>query len=119
LIFSFSHGSSFNTATTTRALEEWYALASGAERNIPMLFLGPPAFGLNKALGTAPKEGNTAVWQYQQEMLGIARNNHFDVLSLYNLTVQASTPDGEHFGEKVALVEAMMVINWLSKLDTS
>jgi hypothetical protein len=119
LIFSFSHSSSFDTATITRALEEWCILATGAERNIPMLFLGSPAFGLNKAPAIAPREGNAAVWQFQEQIAGIAKNNQFDVLSLYNLTIQASTPDGEHFGEKVALVEAMMVINWLSKLDTS
>jgi hypothetical protein len=119
LIFSFSHASSFNIETTRRAMEEWYALATGAERNIPMLFLGPRAFGLNKPLGTVPKEGNAAVWRYQDQVSGIAKENHIEILGLYNLTMQASTPNGERFGEKVALVEAMMVINWLSKLDTS
>ena len=121
LIFSFSRGSSFDfdVETTRKALEEWYGLAIGAERNVPMLYLGPPAFGHNKAPGATPQDGNSAVWKFQEVVSGIARANHFDVLSLYNLTVQATTPDGERFGEKVALVEAMMVINWLSKLDTS
>ena len=119
LIFSFSRGSSYDVGTTTRAMEEWFALAAGAERNIPMLFLGPPAFGIKKTPGTVPKDGNAAVWQYQDQVSRVAKENHFDVLSLYNLTMQASTPDGEHFGERVALVEAMMVINWLSQLDTS
>jgi hypothetical protein len=84
-----------------------------------MLFLGPPAFTINKTADTSPKERNTAVWSYQEQVSVKAKANHFDVLSLYNLTMQASTPDGQHFGEEVALVEAMMVINWLSKLDTS
>jgi hypothetical protein len=119
LIFSFSHATSFDVETTRRAMEEWYALATGAERNTPMLFLSLPAFGINKAPGTAPKKGNAAVWNYQEQVSRLSKENHFDVLSLYNLTIQASSPDGEHFGEKVALVEAMMVINWLSKLDTS
>jgi hypothetical protein len=100
-------------------MEEWYALAIGAERNIPMLFLSPPAFGINQSPSTAPKEGNRATWQYQEQVTGTAKENHFDVLGFYNLTMQASTPDGSHFGERVALVEAMMVINWLSKLDPS
>ena len=100
-------------------MEEWYALAIGAERNFPMLSLGPPAFGINQSPSAAPKEGNRALWHYQEQVSGIAKENHFDVLGLYNLTMQTSTPDGSHFGEKVALVEAMMVINWLSKLDTS
>ena len=119
MIFSFSRGSTFDVEITQKALEEWYGLAIGAERNVPMLYLGPPAFGHNKPPGTTPQEGNAAVWKYHDEISGIAKVNHFDVLGLYNLTVQATTPDGEHFGEKVALVEAMMVINWLSKLDTS
>ncbi|PMD66107.1 uncharacterized protein K444DRAFT_640065 [Hyaloscypha bicolor E] len=119
LIFSFSHGSSFDVAATTRAMEEWHTIATGAERNIPMLFLGPPAFSTNKTADTPPKERNSAVWSYQKQVSVKAKTNHFDVLSLYNLTMQASTPDGQHFGEAVALVEAMMVINWLSKLDTS
>ncbi|PMD45006.1 hypothetical protein L207DRAFT_629537 [Hyaloscypha variabilis F] len=118
LVFSFSRSSNYDVPTTTRAVEEWHALAAGAERNIPMLFLGPPALGTEKAAGL-PKERNTGVWQYQEQVFRVVEANHFDVLSFYNLTMQASTPDGEHFGEGVALVEAMMVINWLSKLDTS
>lgn len=119
MIFSFSHGSSLDVPTTTRALEEWTGLATAAERNIPMLFLGPPAVGLNKTAEMAPENGNLALWQYLEQMSPIAKEKHFDVLSLYNLTLQASTADGEHFGEEVALVEAMMILNWLSKLETS
>lgn len=119
MIFSFGHGSAFDTTTTTRALDEWTSLATAAERNIPMLFLGPPAFGTHKSAGTPPAKGNLAVWQYLEEMAPISKEKHFDVLSLYNLTVQASTTDGEHFGERVALVQAMMIINWLSKLESS
>jgi hypothetical protein len=119
MIFSVGHGSAFDATSTTRALDEWKSLATAAERNIPMLFLGPPAFGTHKSAGTSPANGNLAVWQYLEEMGPIAKEKHFDVLSLYNVTVQASSTDGEHFGEKVALVEAMMIINWLSKLKTS
>jgi hypothetical protein len=118
VIFSLSHGSDLDVSTTTQALDEWIALARAAERNIPMLFLGPRALGVNKTPGTPSAEGNVAVWHYQEQMAGIA-TNYFDVLSLYNLTAQATSPDGEHYGERVALVEAMVVINWLSKLETS
>ncbi|KAL2071412.1 hypothetical protein VTL71DRAFT_12647 [Oculimacula yallundae] len=119
MIFSFGHGSAFDTDTATRAMDEWVTLATQAERNIPMLFLGPPAFGLNKVPSSAPNIGNLAVWNFHTEMMPVAKEKHFDVLSLYNLTLQASSVDGERFGEKVALVEAMMIINWLSKLETS
>jgi hypothetical protein len=119
VIFSLSHGSYLDVNTTTQALDEWTALITAAERNIPMLFLGPRAFGVSRTTGIPPVEGNVAVWQYQEQMAGIAKKKHLDVLSLYNLTAQATSLDGKHFGERVALVEAMMVINWLSKLETS
>ncbi|TAQ84098.1 hypothetical protein B7494_g7583 [Chlorociboria aeruginascens] len=119
VIFSVGHSSSFDTIKATRALEEWLALATGSERNVPVLFLGPPAFGLGKPFETAPKEDNALVWAFQEEMAAITKQKHTDILGLYNLTLQASSPDGDLFSEKVALVEAMMVINWLSKLETS
>ncbi|KAH7351067.1 hypothetical protein BKA65DRAFT_395770 [Rhexocercosporidium sp. MPI-PUGE-AT-0058] len=119
MIFSSGHSSAFDTGTATLAIEEWSALATGAERNIPILFVSPPAFGINKTPGSAPNTGNLAVWNFHEEMAPVASEKHFDVLSLYNLTVQASSVDGERFGEEVALVEAMMIINWLSKLETS
>ncbi|PBP20119.1 hypothetical protein BUE80_DR008768 [Diplocarpon rosae] len=144
LIFSFSHSSSLDSALSTKAVDEWlapesafalsrtaetanadyglftgYTLASASERNIPMLFLSPPAFGLNKGPGTSPQEGNLAVLNYHTSMAPAAKEKHFDVLSMFNLTLQASSVDGKKFGAKVALVEAMMVINWLSKLETS
>ncbi|KAK2625810.1 hypothetical protein QTJ16_005122 [Diplocarpon rosae] len=119
LIFSFGQGSSLDSALSTKAVDEWYTLASASERNVPMLFLSPPAFGLKKAPGTSPHEGNLAVWNYHTSMAPAAKEKHFDVLSMFNLTLQASSVDGERFGTKVALVEAMMVINWLSKLETS
>ncbi|KAK0102470.1 hypothetical protein ONS95_006089 [Cadophora gregata] len=119
MIFSFGHGSAFDTGIATRSMDEWVTLATGAERNIPMLFLGAPAFGLGKKPNLAPKNGNLVVWDFHTEMVPVAREKHFDVLSMYNLTLQASSADGEKFGEEVALVQAMMIVNWLSKLETS
>lgn len=119
MIFSFGHGSAFDTALATQATDEWASLATGAERNIPMLFISPPAFGLNKSPSSAPNTGNIAAWNFYDEMAPVAKEKHFDVLSLYNLTLQALSVDGERFGEKVALIEAMMIVNWLSKLETS
>jgi hypothetical protein len=84
-----------------------------------MLFLGPPTFGFSKYPVMTRREDNSILWQFQEVIEEMGRQKHFDVLSLYNLTVQASTADGVSFGEKVVLVEAMMIINWLSKLETS
>ncbi|KAE8445484.1 hypothetical protein EG329_013374 [Mollisiaceae sp. DMI_Dod_QoI] len=119
VILSIGHGSLFDVPNMTLALDEWTSLATGAERNIPMLLLGPLAFGPNKNAGIAPENSNFGLWHYLEQMSPIAKERHFDILSLYNLTLQASTADGEHFGERIALVEAMMIINWLSKLETS
>jgi hypothetical protein len=80
-----------------------------------MLFLGPQALVLNKA----GKDGNAALWKFQDEIAEPAKQRHFDLLGLWNLTIQASSKDGERYGERVVLVQAMMVINWLSKLETS
>jgi len=80
-----------------------------------MLFLGPQALGSNKA----GNNGNAALWQFQGAIAEPARQRRFDLLGLWNLTVQASSKDGERYGERVALVQAMMMINWLSNLKTS
>lgn len=74
-----------------------------------MLILGP----------TAPK--GLAASMFHDEIKPVAREKHYDVLGLYNLTLEASTRDIEKAGEveKMALVQAMIVVNWLSKLETS
>ncbi|TVY46056.1 hypothetical protein LOCC1_G002549 [Lachnellula occidentalis] len=113
VILSFSP--SLDITTTTRVLNEWASLATGAERSIPLLFLGPQAAGFNKA----GKDGNAALWKFQDEIAEPAKRRDFDLLGLWNMTAQASSRDGEKYGENVALVQAMMVINWLSKLGTS
>jgi hypothetical protein len=113
VILSFSPN--LDVTTTTRVLDEWNSLTIGAERNVPMLYLGPQAMGLNKA----GKYTNAALWKFQEEIIEPAKQRHFDVLGLWNLTIQASSKDGERYGENAALVQAMMIINWLSKLETS
>lgn len=94
-----------------------------------MLFLGPHAT-------TAVSESK----EHEKEMTTVARERNWDVLGLWNLTVQATQTtmlSGERdrdvmegrgiewekmetlSGEDLAKVEAMMVVNWLSKLETS
>lgn len=127
LIFSFN--SNLDRALATKSLDEWKALATGAERNIPMLFLGPHA--------TTAVPGSK---EHEQEMAVVAKERNWDVLGLWNLSVQATQTTmlgGERvrddieerdmeservetkFGEDMAMVEAMMIVNWLSKLETS
>ena len=47
------------------------------------------------------------------------RENKVDVLGMWNLTVQANSWDGMRFGESVVITQAMMVLNWLSRLESS
>jgi hypothetical protein len=42
-----------------------------------------------------------------------------EVLGMWNMTVQASSWDGRSYGARVGLVQAMMVVNWLSRLESS
>ncbi|KAM3074320.1 hypothetical protein ACMFMG_002866 [Clarireedia jacksonii] len=112
VIISLGRGMNLNIPHTLNAMDEWMSLALGAERHIPILLLGPPAYGVSK-------EGNLQIWKYQDELEKIARDKHVDVLGLWNLTVQAESWGGERYGGKVKLVEAMMVVNWLAKLETS
>jgi hypothetical protein len=116
VIYSFGHAAALDIESATAALNEWIFLAYGAERNIPMLFVNPPSAG---PAASITADSNTAIWDFTKKMEVIAKEKHVEVLSLYNLTLQTFTGDGRHFGEKVALVEAMMIINWLSKLETS
>lgn len=54
-----------------------------------------------------------------KELTRMAKEKHFEVLELYNLTLNASSPNGERYGLGVALIEAMIVVNWLAMLPAS
>ncbi len=81
-----------------------------------MLFLGPPASKPDTTPGRAEHSSRS---EFEKELAPIARDKHYDMLGLYNMTVQALSVDGKRSEQKVALALAMMVINWLSKLETS
>jgi hypothetical protein len=83
------------------------------------LFLGPHALGFSNSSGNIPEEGDSPVWEFHEQMKDVVKEKHAEVLGLWNLTVQAWSSEGLDYRQKVALVEAMMVINWLSKLENS
>lgn len=90
--------------------------ADNSERNTPILWIGPTAAGHIELKG---RKGNQEIWDFDQHMVDVARQNDVDVLQMWNMTVQATSWDGVRFGEEVALVQAMMVINWLNRLESS
>ena len=113
IILSQSLGIALAWPTATASMGEWLSLADSfsetSSRNTPFLWLGPVAAGHLKPPGQILSQGNNALWHYTVEMNKEARRRRMDTLALYNLTLQASSWDGSSYGEKVALVQAMMV----------
>ena len=105
---------SVNDATTS--LVKFVELADDSGRNTPMLWIGPTAAGHIELKG---RRGNQEIWDFDRKMAAIAEENDIDVLGMWNMTVQATSWDGVRFGEKVAITQAMMVMNWLSRLESS
>lgn len=121
-------------------MDEWLALADASQRNIPFLWVGPNAAGHLKPPGQILSQGNNALWHYTVEQLKEAKARDLDALGMYNFTLQATSWDGSSYGQKVSLVQAMMVsllvlvlfqvqslltgscdqiINWLSRVDST
>jgi hypothetical protein len=107
VIFSYGKRAVFDSV-----LDDWLALASGAQRNIPFLYLGPH-------FEKSESDDDSVVLQYHTLLKDAAKQRHIDLLSLYNLTRNVTPGNEEYSNEKIAIVEAMMIINWLSKLETS
>ncbi|RMD40593.1 hypothetical protein DV735_g4528, partial [Chaetothyriales sp. CBS 134920] len=99
-----------------QSLIEFLSLADESKRRTPMLWIGPTATG---HLDMKSRKGNQEIWDFDVDMARVASQFDIDVLHMWNLTVQASSVDGLHFGEKVAVTQAMMVINWLSRLPST
>ena len=108
-ILSLSLSTSLSWPLATAAMDEWVSLADSTGRNVPFLWLGPTAAGHLKPPGRILQEGNNALWHYTLEMAKEARKRQLDALGMWNLTLQASSWDGSHYGVRVALVQAMMV----------
>ncbi len=109
IIHSLSLSTGLSWPTTIASMNEWLALADASGRNVPFLWLGPVAAGHLKPPGQILSQGNNALWHFTAEMAKEARSKEMDALGLYNMTLQASSWDGTGYGEKVGLVQAMMV----------
>ncbi|ODM17718.1 hypothetical protein SI65_06506 [Aspergillus cristatus] len=114
IIHSLSHAASYSLPTAQTSMDEWQALAKSTGHNAPFLWIGPTAPGHQKK--PAGNDDLPAVWQYAIDTAEAAQDRDMDVLGMYNATLQADSFDGTHYGEKVALMQAMMVVNWLDTL---
>ena len=93
----------------TDSMDEWLTIADNSGRNSPFLWVGPNAAGHMKAPAKIMQEGNNALWHYSVEMGKEAQRRGVESLELYNTTIQANSHDGGSYGDKVNLVQAMMV----------
>ena len=81
-----------------------------------MLWIGPTAAG---HVEIKNRKGNQEIWDFDKQTARVAMENDVEVLKMWNMTVQAGSWDGLRFGERVAIIQAMMVINWLGRLESS
>ena len=116
VIHSLSLATSLSWPLATNSMNEWVSLADASTRNVPFLWLGPAAAGHLKPPGQILSQGNNALWHYTVEMAKEAKLRELDSLGMYNLTLQATSWDGSGYGQRVAMVQAMMVSPWL--IDT-
>ncbi|MCJ1274884.1 hypothetical protein MMC21_002682 [Puttea exsequens] len=119
VIHSLSLATSLSWPAATASMDEWVALADGSGRNVPFLWVGPNAAGHLKPPGQILNEGNNALWHYTVETMKEAKSRQLDTLAMYNLTLQANSWDGSGYGLKVGLVQAMMIMNWLSRVEST
>ncbi|KAL9050140.1 MAG: hypothetical protein Q9162_006811 [Coniocarpon cinnabarinum] len=87
--------------------------------NFHKLFLGPNAAGIKKPEIFVARQGNIAITKFEKAVAPFVQDRGFDFLGTYNATIQTNNPDGTHGGMKNNLLKAMMVFNWLHKIDTS
>jgi hypothetical protein len=99
-----------------QSLVEFLKLADESQRKTPMLWIGPAAPG---HVDNQDRKGVAEIWAYDNDMAHVAMSNDIEVLRMYNMTAQANTYDGVTFGERVAITQAMMIVNWLSRLESS
>ena len=88
-------------------MDEWITLADASGRNIPILWVGPTAAAAGHHHQTQGDEG--ARWQYTLETAREAEGRQVEALGMYNLSLQANGWGGSPYGQRVGLVQAMMV----------
>ena len=119
VIHTLGLSTSLSWPDATASMDEWVSMADASGRSVPFLWVGPNAAGHLKPPAQIMAQGNNALWHYTVEMAKEARSRDLDALGMYNLTLQASSWDGSSYGLRVGLVQAMMVINWLARVEST
>ena len=106
IIHGLGHSALFSLRSAKSSMNEWQSLAKGSGRDTFSLWVGPTAPGQEKS---TTKPLDNSVWQYSLETAEAARAMGIDALGMYNATLQAESFDGAFYGERVSLLQAMMV----------
>lgn len=105
-----------STADATASLNQILKFTASTGRKTPVLWLGPTAPGhLDVRRNIKPGD----VWRYGDELARFVRGKDLEVLGMWNMSMQAESWDGKRFGIRVTVTQAMMVLNWLAKLESS
>ncbi|KAK9475746.1 hypothetical protein V1514DRAFT_339171 [Lipomyces japonicus] len=121
VIFQAGLAHGFNWDRTTKVMDAVLKQLDKHEpnpRHRPVLWLGPTAAGHLKPPGAIIEQGNNALHHFSVELGKRANDRGFDVLNLYNFTLQSDSYDGTMYGQDVSLTTAMMIFNWLSRVDS-
>ncbi|KAI0395158.1 hypothetical protein F5Y17DRAFT_474859 [Xylariaceae sp. FL0594] len=86
--------------------------------SIPILLITPNAAGELKPDKFIVTQGNEALVRFEHAMGEVASRHGIDHLGTWNMSIQARLYDGVHMDMRGNLVKAMMVLNWLDKLDS-
>lgn len=95
----------------TEIMDKWTSIARAGATKAPFLWIGPTAasqkssgFSMGQELEKNAKDQQDAFFTNSE-----ARSRGMEVLGMYNATLKASSWDGHSYGERVSLVQAMMV----------
>ncbi|KAL9083792.1 MAG: hypothetical protein Q9159_005580 [Coniocarpon cinnabarinum] len=88
-----------------------------ANNSFPRLFISPSAQGESNTDTLSSSENNLQLMRHTREVSGRVKSRGFEHLALYNMSVQASSPDGTHTSYENNLLKAMFVLNWLNMLE--
>ena len=86
-------------------------------KSFPRLFITPSAQGEGKPDPLVGTQNNLKLMRHTREVGNYVRNRGYEHLALYNMSVQASSPDGTHTTYENNLLKAIFVLNWLNMLE--
>lgn len=105
-----SQTENLDLAKISALLKNLQVLTDQAQRNIPVLVLGPQRNHHQTA---------SQARDFSHELMLLANTYHHEYLGLWNMTLQSTMDVSYTETERLAVVQAMMISNWLSRLPTS